>query len=1341
MKKNKNNIKDKINNNIKINKYIKNQKMKNKIVSPTPQYKNDYKQSRIFSQQKPNINLAIKPKLNDNELTEIYNYLYDEFFPLILCLTKASFLDKLNKKVNEIISSSNNQKELQISSNLKLISKIKEDITKKYDNDYKILSKEYQNYVKNIKKYNYLTHFRKHCAQTENFALHNCYNKKYGKFIEIKTKNKYNKEECSYVICVECKKCYLSNFISMVCVPCNKKYFSNILGENEDENILPATWEKYHCGSMINEIMKCIKCHKTLYLNLTSRKLVCQNKRCDFISKPESILWKCFICSKDFRSSAKVYNPLEFKILKKSINFALLLKKKAAPRELPCGCEKDISKLTFYHKDECKGELYQGMLIDKEIIVCSKCHSINFEEKYNWICPICSIKFHLHSVIGCKPFSKKKYVINRHFNRSAKNIATNKHKEHKEHKEHREHKEHKDKNINNINLYNKRDSEIQRLAYNLNPKNANNLYKGDFTNQPLKRVHTAFDKEAEDKNKKDILTLKKPKHLTNTGVRKKKHYTTLIEILQKRMQSGSKAIPKETKKDKNRNKNEEVEDFSKTMFASQRISENNVFKKRKENLFYKHRTFGNNNDLSEKEKLKEDLKDNNYNDFLKVNLKDNNNNIPETNENLDIHEKEHPELEKNKTENKIKVRARFHYKLSTFNPEESHIEHNNKNREIKETKENKENREILRCAESTDFSSYKTLSSQSNIKNTLFNSITNSNRITNPLNSFRYRNKKSYTNNNNSKGLDVFRFSKLNDQGNENSFQDIINELRPTHKLNMETENNSSFRLSLLESNSKMNDIDSNKKSINYKVEKNVEMEEIKEKEKNCFKSPKHKESKNLYNDLYNEEISDDEINIEKDENAEDIEEEQLEKNEKIEEDETNGKLIDDEEDNSNSKIDENETNGKIEEDETNGKIDDEDDNSKNSQENETNGKVEEDKEENSDEKLEENETNGKLDESDENEDEDKEEKKKEREIYENEEINNKSGDKNIKSENSEESDKKSDESNNDEDEDKFEELPFSQNNKEKVREPIIFNNDLVFQSVLISQEKLNSLSKKTNIPSFNESDYNYIKSIGEGTYGMVYLVENNNTFEQFALKKIVCRDYNELIKHKNELELIFSVKHEHILNLYGLQFKYLDETTSAIYVLMELAQNDWNNEIKRRMLAKKYYKEYEIIDLLRQIIEGFLFLKDKDIAHRDIKPQNILLFPNNVYKIADFGEAKNIKNIAQASTLRGSELYMSPILYKGYKFNKKNVLHNPYKSDVFSLGYCLLYAICLNLKVLESVRELTTMRSIISCVNKHIINKYSDKLMDLIYKMIEPNEDLRLDFEDLSMELDKNFN
>ena len=326
-----------------------------------------------------------------------------------------------------------------------------------------------------------------------------------------------------------------------------------------------------------------------------------------------------------------------------------------------------------------------------------------------------------------------------------------------------------------------------------------------------------------------------------------------------------------------------------------------------------------------------------------------------------------------------------------------------------------------------------------------------------------------------------------------------------------------------------------------------------------------------------------------------------------------------------------------------------------------------------------------------------------------------------------------------DEGKDTIKDIVYNSSAKKNFRESLMLKSSFIRQSILISQDKLNNLSTKTDIPTINESDYNYLRPIGEGTYGSVYLVEHNETSEQFALKKIICRDYNELIKQKNELELIFSVKHENILNLYGLQFKYLDETTSAIYVLMELAQNDWNKEIKRRILAKRYYKEFELVHLLKQIIKGFLFLQEKNIAHRDIKPQNILLFPNNVYKIADFGEAKFIKNIAEQSTLRGSELYMSPLLYKGYKYNQRNVLHNPFKSDVFSLGYCLLYAMCLNLKVLEVVRELTSIKSIINHIDKFMVaNKYSDKLINILYKMIEPSEDLRFDFEDLNIALEK---
>jgi translation initiation factor 2-alpha kinase 4 len=190
----------------------------------------------------------------------------------------------------------------------------------------------------------------------------------------------------------------------------------------------------------------------------------------------------------------------------------------------------------------------------------------------------------------------------------------------------------------------------------------------------------------------------------------------------------------------------------------------------------------------------------------------------------------------------------------------------------------------------------------------------------------------------------------------------------------------------------------------------------------------------------------------------------------------------------------------------------------------------------------------------------------------------------------------------------------------------------------------------------------------------------------------------------------------------------------------MERAQIDWNIEVKHRKLAKKYYKETEIISILKQLSQGLYFLQKNKIAHRDIKPQNILIFPNNIYKIADMGEAKEIdKNRMQIATLRGSELFMSPLLYEGLKYNKKNIRHNPYKSDMFSLGLCFLYAICLNLKVLEYIREMKDMNSIKSILNKFLDkNIYSNKLIEIIYRMIDLQEEKRFDFEELEKELSK---
>ena len=1060
----------------------------------------------LFVPKDTKIKLSSKRKYNSIKISEIYETLYKDNFPFILIQTRFKFFDKIKREADSIIIESS----LNTSNNFPQILESKENLMKKYEIDFKFLSNEYNNFLKNKKNYKYFSHFRKHCGKTEKYAYHYCDSNKKSKFIEIKIKG-----EISYVICEGCKICFKIDFILMYCINCNKNYFSNILGKNEDENLLPATWSKYHCNSLINEIMKCIKCKSILYLNIKTGDLICSNKRCKFNSKPENILWKCIICNKEFTSSAKIYNPLNFQVLNESIKFALIRQIKAAPKKLPCNCTKDLTKLIFYHKEECKGELLKGNIMEKNIIVCSECRAINFEERFTWICPICKVKFHLHRLIGTKPFVKKKYVINRCFNRS---VCFN------------ESKNYLIKNLKNLDI-----SNVNKESFNISPRNGGNITVNNMKSKKIYFNNNISPINSDRSKKEKIFDYTKKINIINTneyrnisGSEKKKKYKTLIDILKKRQIS-----------EPGNNKKNKENDLNKTM-----IPQNN----NKLKIFQVPK--------------KEDIKIRVY----KINNRYNN----------------------------IKTNKNYNNIYNKKNPEE--------------------NREIIKGAlDTTDNSTLKTLSS--NEKKYFYNSIHNEDRNNkNIIQSYKYLESEK----------------QRNEANNHNFFNLYKNKNNKLKILKLKENDSEQFNKTIPLRNTSNSNLNKDKKStllfsyLNYNS-----------KEKNKLKNDNSKEMTNINGKIYENnnnmtqkynfpsELKDKNTkNINKNKPFVNLSSFNIKSNEKVE--------------------------------------------------------------------------------------------------------NNFSFSSSLSSKEEEEKDI-------------IKDFMINSNNKINRRESLVIRQNFRRPSILISQEKLTNLLNKTKIPIFNESDYNFIFPIGEGTYGSVYLVEHNETLERYALKKIICRDYIELLKQKEELELIFSVKHENILNLYGIQFKYLDETTSSINVLMELANSDWNKEIKKRFLAKKYYKEKEIIILLKQIIKGFLFLQDNNIAHRDIKPQNILLFPNNIYKISDFGEAKFIKNIKEQSTLRGSELFMSPLLYKGYKYNQNNVLHNPFKSDVFSLGYCLIYAMCLNLNVLDALRELTTTKAIINCINKFLMpNIFSEKLLNLVYKMIEPNEDLRFDFENLSNELKK---
>lgn len=290
---------------------------------------------------------------------------------------------------------------------------------------------------------------------------------------------------------------------------------------------------------------------------------------------------------------------------------------------------------------------------------------------------------------------------------------------------------------------------------------------------------------------------------------------------------------------------------------------------------------------------------------------------------------------------------------------------------------------------------------------------------------------------------------------------------------------------------------------------------------------------------------------------------------------------------------------------------------------------------------------------------------------------------------------------------------------------------------------RMSEIKINASLGEFNHEDYKIISKIGEGSFGQIYHVEDKLT-RSYCMKKIISSDLKNLSIFAQEYEIVNKIRHENVLRIYSICRRKLDNTTYVLYILMEKAITDWDREIKARAMQKKFYCEEDLLIILKQCVDALCFLQINNISHRDIKPQNILLFKEGIFKMADFGEAKKLKESQiqnkNFNTLRGTELYMSPLLYEGLRKNLADIKHNPYKSDVFSLGLCFFYGATLNINNLYDIREIFDSNLLNMKIKKILkLNNFSEFFIQIIQLMLELNEDKRYDFIDLQKLLVKN--
>ncbi|KAI6213671.1 Non-specific serine/threonine protein kinase [Aphelenchoides besseyi] len=188
---------------------------------------------------------------------------------------------------------------------------------------------------------------------------------------------------------------------------------------------------------------------------------------------------------------------------------------------------------------------------------------------------------------------------------------------------------------------------------------------------------------------------------------------------------------------------------------------------------------------------------------------------------------------------------------------------------------------------------------------------------------------------------------------------------------------------------------------------------------------------------------------------------------------------------------------------------------------------------------------------------------------------------------------------------------------------------------------------------------YRLLKTIGKGNFAKVKLARHMPTGIDVAIKIIdkTALNQSSLQKLFREVRIMKQLDHPNIVKLYQVM-----ETDQTLYLVMEYASG---GEVFDYLVAHGRMKEKEARAKFRQIVSAVQYLHSKNIIHRDLKAENLLLDADMNIKIADFGFSNQFSAGNKLDTFCGSPPYAAPELFQGKKYDGPEV-------DVWSLGVIL---------------------------------------------------------------------
>jgi eukaryotic-like serine/threonine-protein kinase len=206
---------------------------------------------------------------------------------------------------------------------------------------------------------------------------------------------------------------------------------------------------------------------------------------------------------------------------------------------------------------------------------------------------------------------------------------------------------------------------------------------------------------------------------------------------------------------------------------------------------------------------------------------------------------------------------------------------------------------------------------------------------------------------------------------------------------------------------------------------------------------------------------------------------------------------------------------------------------------------------------------------------------------------------------------------------------------------------------------------------------YQVLSMLGAGGMGEVYLAQDLKLRRKVALKMLSAQlgqDRERVQRFEREAQAVSALNHPNIITIYE-----VGETEDLHFIATEYVEG----QTLRRLMHTNHLAPEQAVEIAIQIAQALAAAHGANILHRDIKPENVMVRPDGLIKVLDFGLAKLTGNQVSgeedatlflpdmpASTLTspgkvmGTIGYMSPEQARGLSLDAR--------TDIFSLGVML---------------------------------------------------------------------